>query len=270
MSVRDTRHQQKRASSRPRFAAKDLAVVYEDKDILVVDKPVGLLAVSTPWEKKLTAHAVLTEYIRKGCGRSRKQLFVVHRLDRDTSGLLIFAKCEEAMLRLKDRWKEFEKKYLAVVHGSLQKDSGVITTYLAEDRDLMMYSTRDSSRGKLAKTAYRVLKTTPRYSLLAVTLLTGRKNQIRVHLADIGHPIVGDTWYGKEGENEPRMALHAWSLSFKHPFTGKQLAFTSPVPSFFTKLVGRIGEERDLSGEAVVRTEHGKTHHSPETSGHKT
>jgi RluA family pseudouridine synthase len=233
-------HGQKGPALRHRFAARDLAIVYEDKDILVVDKPVGLLAVATPWEKRQTAHSVLTEYIRKGCGRSRKQLFVVHRLDRDTSGLLIFAKSEEAMLRLKDRWKEFEKKYLAVVNGRLQKDSGIIASYLAEDQDLMMYSTPDSSQGKLAKTAYRVLKTTPRYSLLEVTLLTGRKNQIRVHMADIGHPIVGDAWYGKEGDTQPRMALHAWSLSFRHPFSGKPLAFTSDVPAFFRKLVGQI------------------------------
>lgn len=238
---------QRRRIPRPRYAAKDLLIVYEDKDLLVVDKPVGLLAVATPWEKKQTVHAALTEYIRKGCGRARRQLFVVHRLDRDTSGLLMFAKSEEAMNRLKDRWKEFEKKYLAVVHGKLRKDSGIITSYLAEDQDLMMYSTQDSSRGKLAKTAYRVLKTTPRYSLLEMTLITGRKNQIRVHMADIGNPVVGDTWYSQDGNKYPRMALHAWSLSFKHPFTGKSLDFTSDVPAFFTKLVGSLPRKHDAA-----------------------
>ncbi len=247
MSLSEPLHMRKRPVTRPRYAAKDLAVLYEDRDILVVDKPAGLLAVATPWEKKETAHAALTEYIRKGCGRSRKQLFIVHRLDRETSGLLIFAKSEEAMLRLKDRWKEFEKKYLAVVRGKLKKDSGVITSYLAEDAELMMYSTSDSSKGKLARTAYRVLKSTPRYSLLEVTLLTGRKNQIRVHMADIGNPVVGDRWYSKDGDRYPRMALHAWSLSFKHPFNGKPLSFTSDVPPFFTKLVGTIEQRLEPS-----------------------
>ncbi len=242
MSLSEPLHMRKRPLTRRRFAAKDLAVVYEDRDILVVDKPAGLLAVATRHEKDRTVHSLLTEYVRKGCGRSRKRLFVVHRLDRDTSGLLIFAKSEEAMLRLKDRWKEFEKKYLAVVHGKLRKESGIITSYIAENDELMMYSTSDSTKGKLARTEYRVLKETPRYSLLELTLLTGRKNQIRIHLSDIGHPIVGDTWYGKEGEKEPRMALHARSITFKHPFTGRQLSFTSEVPTFFTKLVGHIEE----------------------------
>ena len=117
----------RQAASRPRFAARDLAIVYDDKDLLVADKPAGLLAVATAHEKERTVHAILTAYLRKGCGRSRKQLFIVHRLDRDTSGLLIFAKSEEAMLRLKERWKEFEKKYLAIVHGTLKKDSGIKT-----------------------------------------------------------------------------------------------------------------------------------------------
>lgn len=235
-----------RSATRNRFAARDLAVVYEDKDILVVDKPAGLLAVATAHEKERTVHALLTEYLRKGCGRSRKRLFVVHRLDRDTSGLLIFAKSEEAMLRLKEHWKEYEKKYLAIVHGRLKKDSGVITSYLAEDEELLMYSTQDGSKGKLARTAYRVLKTTSRYSLVELTLLTGRKNQIRVHMADIGNPIVGDTWYSEDGDKYPRMALHAWSLSFTHPFSRKPLSFVSDLPPFFTKLTGTIdGTEKN-------------------------
>ncbi len=250
---------QKQSTHRPRYAARDLAIVYEDRDILVVDKPAGLLAVATRHEKERTVHSLLTEYIRKGCGRSRKQLFVVHRLDRDTSGLLIFAKSEEAMLRLKGRWKEFEKIYLAVVQGRLEKDAGIITSYLAEDDKLMMYSTSNSARGKLARTAYRVLKETPRFSLVELTLLTGRKNQIRVHMADIGNPVVGDTWYSKDGDKYPRMALHARSLIFQHPFTGRQLSFISPMPAFFTKLVGRIDEQREPSVEMRGQVEHRRT-----------
>jgi 23S rRNA pseudouridine1911/1915/1917 synthase len=230
-------------NSSVKFLPKGLAVLYEDKDILVVDKPAGLLAVATEREKTRTAHSILTEYIRKGCGRCRKYLYVVHRLDRDTSGTLIFAKSEEAKLRLQDRWKQTEKKYLAVVHGRCEKSSGTITSYLAEDKKYNVYTTSDSSKGKLSQTAYCVLRMTKRYSLLELVLLTGRKNQIRVHLADIGHPIVGDTKYGKEDDPQPRMALHARSISFKHPFNGKELSFTADVPPFFSTLVGRLDQE---------------------------
>ncbi len=235
-----------RSHSGAKFLPKGLAILYEDKDILVVDKPAGLLTVATEREKSRTAHFVLTDYIRKGCGRSRKRLFVVHRLDRDTSGTLIFAKSEEAMLRLKAQWKQTEKKYLVVVHGRCEKNSGTITSYLAEDKDYTVYSTPDSTKGKLSQTAYTVLRETKGFSLLEVDLLTGRKNQIRVHLAGIGCPIVGDTKYGKYGkedESQPRLALHARSISFKHPFSGKKLTFEADVPVFFITLVGRIDRE---------------------------
>jgi len=230
-------------TSRTKFLPGGLQVLYEDKDILVVDKPAGLLTVATEHEKSRTAHSILTEYIRIGCGRCRKQLFVVHRLDRDTSGVLIFAKSELAKVRLQDRWKETEKKYLAVVHGKCEKSSGTITSYLAEDKGYNVYSTSDSTKGKFAHTDYMVLRETKRYSLLEVTLLTGRKNQIRVHLAGIGLPIVGDTKYGKADDEQLRMALHARSISFKHPFSGVKLSFKSEVPDFFTRLVGRIDNE---------------------------
>jgi tRNA pseudouridine32 synthase/23S rRNA pseudouridine746 synthase/23S rRNA pseudouridine1911/1915/1917 synthase len=210
----------------------------------VVDKPAGLLAVSTEREKSRTAHSLLTDYIRKGCGRSQKRLFVVHRLDRDTSGTLVFAKSEEAMHLLKAGWKQTKKKYLAVVHGRCEKSAGTITTYLAEDKDYNVYSTSDSTKGRLSHTAYKVLRVTKGLSLLEVDLLTGRKNQIRVHLAGIGHPIVGDTKYGQEDESQPRMALHARSISFKHPFSGKQLTFESEVPLFFATLVGTMDREK--------------------------
>ncbi len=234
----------KRPASSVKFG---LAVLYEDKDILVVDKPAGLLTVATEREKSRTAHSLLTDYIRRGCGRCRKRLFVVHRLDRDTSGTLIFAKNEEAMHRLKAQWKQTVKKYLAVVHGKCEKSSDTITTYLAEDRGYNVYSTTDSTKGKLSQTAYKVLRVTRNVSLLEAILLTGRKNQIRVHLAGIGHPIVGDTKYGKGDESQPRMALHARSISFQHPSSGKHLTIESEVPAFFTKLVCRFDREKDAT-----------------------
>jgi RluA family pseudouridine synthase len=230
----------KRSATNTRFLPKGLLILYEDKDILVVDKPTGLLTVATEHEKERTAHFVLTDYIRKGCGRSRKLLYVVHRLDRDTSGTLIFAKSEEAKFRLQDQWKQTEKIYLAVVHGTCEKSSGTITSYLAEDRDYNMYATLDSTKGKLAQTAYKVLREKKGFTLLEVALMTGRKNQIRVHLADMGHPIVGDTKYGRGVKSECRLALHARSISFRHPFSGRVLSFEAEVPEIFNALVGRV------------------------------
>jgi RluA family pseudouridine synthase len=246
----------KQSASNARLLPKGLAVLYEDKDILVVDKPAGLLTVSTEHEKSRTAHSILTDYFRTGCGRSRKRLYVVHRLDRDTSGTLIFAKSEEAKFRLQARWKQTEKKYLAVVHGKCEKSSGTITTYLAEDKAYNVYSTSDSTKGRLSHTAYIVLKVTRGLSLLEVALLTGRKNQIRVHLAGIGHPIVGDTKYGKADDPSPRMALHARSISFKHPFSGKQLSFESKVPDFFSTLVGQIEAKTGPTRPSAAKTRH--------------
>ena len=163
------------------------------------------------------------------------------------------------MLRLKAQWKQTEKKYLAVVHGKCEKSSETITTYLAEDKDYNVYSTADSTKGKLSQTAYKVLRLTKRFSLLEVVLLTGRKNQIRVHLAGIGHPIVGDTKYGNEDELQPRMALHARSISFKHPFSGKQLTFCAEVPVFFDALAGPLNRENSPTGPATAPMKDART-----------
>ena len=222
-----------------------LVILYEDQDLIVVDKPPGLLTVGADADQPRqtrTAHFVLTDYVRKSCARSRKRVFVVHRLDRETSGVLIFAKSEEAKLRLQDRWKETKKKYLAAVHGRCEKTSETITSYLAENRAYFVYSTPDPALGKLAQTVYRVLKQTRRFALLEVELLTGRKNQIRVHLAGIGHPVVGDRKYGRNDDAFTHLALHARSISFQHPYSGEQLAFTAKVPVYFQKLVGPIDE----------------------------
>lgn len=227
-----------RSGPRGKVLPLGLALVHEDRDILVVDKPPGLLTISTEREKERTAYRILTDYVRKGCARSRNRVFIVHRLDRESSGLLVFAKNEEAKHRLQGRWDGVRKTYLAVVHGRFAKPSGVITSYLAENKARFVRSTTDRRRGKLSHTAYRVLREARGLSLLEVDLLTGRKHQIRVHMAESGHPIVGDRRYGPENDARKRLALHAQSLAFPHPFTGAQLAFSTETPAFFSSLIG--------------------------------
>ena len=230
----------KRSTPNNRRVARGLTILYEDEDIIVVDKPAGLLTVGTESDKSRTAYFALTDYVRKGAARSRNRIFIVHRLDRETSGVLVFAKSEEAKFRLQEQWPETDKKYLAVVHGKCRKQSETITTYLAENKAHVVYSTSDPTQGKLSHTAYRVLRQTKDFALLEVDLLTGRKNQIRVHLAGIGHPIVGDRKYGRGDDAHTSLALHARTISFKHPFSGKQLVVSAKVPGHFGKLVGAI------------------------------
>ena len=194
----------------------------------------------TDSDKTRTAYFYLTDYVRKGYSKSRNRIFIVHRLDRETSGVVIFAKNIEAKIRLQDQWKDTEKKYLAVVHGQCAKTSGTITTYLAENKAHVVYSTSDRTKGKLSSTGYKVLKQTNDFALLELDLLTGRKHQIRVHFAGIGHAVVGDRKYGQEDLDHTRLALHARSISFKHPFSGQQLTFESPVPVYFNQLVGKV------------------------------
>lgn len=227
----------RRSPAGNRFPA-GMTLLYEDQDILVIDKPAGLLTIGTDREKSRTAYFMLTDYVRKGVAKSRNRIFIVHRLDRETSGVLIFAKNEEAKFRLQDHWQDNRKQYLAVVHGRCDKRADTITSYLAENQAHSVYTTTDTRKGKLSHTAYHVLKETKDYSLLEVDLLTGRKHQIRVHLANIGHAVVGDERYGKERKRYQRLALHARSISFKHPFTGEQIAFETKTPPFFNTLIG--------------------------------
>ncbi|MEK6600865.1 MAG: RluA family pseudouridine synthase [Candidatus Binatota bacterium] len=231
-----------RSRRRTKFLPRGLAILHEDRDILVVDKPAGLLTMGTDTDKTRTAYFILTDYIRKGYSKSRKRIFIVHRLDRETSGILVFAKSEEAKLCLQSQWKETQKKYLAVVHGKCEKRSETITTYLAENKAYSVYSTSDPRKGRLSHTAYKVLKETKDFALLEVDLLTGRKHQIRVHLAGIGHPVVGDQKYGKGNKAHKLLALHARSISFRHPFSGKQLTFETKVPVYFNQLVGNLDQ----------------------------
>ncbi len=226
---------------------KDISILYEDNDILVAVKPYGLLTMGTDRDKSRTLYALLTDYVRKGYSRSSKRIFIVHRLDRDTSGILIFAKNMEAKLRLQGGWEQTEKKYIAVVHGRCKQKERTITTYLAENKAQLVYSTTDTAKGKLSHTAYKVLRDTKDFSLLEVTLLTGRKHQIRVHLAEIGHPVVGDKKYGKTQDTYKRLALHAKSISFIHPVSGKRLTFETALPEYFNKLVERREQGKGLA-----------------------
>jgi len=210
-----------------------LTILHEDQDIIVINKSSGLLTVKANYEKQKTAHQILTDYIRRGNARSTRQLFVVHRLDRDTSGVLVFAKSFKAMENLKQQWGSVIKKYLAVVHGILTEKSGIITSYLAENDDYEVSSVRDPEKGKLAITRFQVIKETTRFSLLEIDLLTGKKNQIRVHLFEKGHPIVNDDKYGNKGKIEGPLALHSQYLTFNHPHSGKRLTFEAKVPEYF-------------------------------------
>ena len=216
---------------------RGLEILYMDEAILVVDKPAGLLTVGTETNRSKTVYYALTDFVRKGNPKSRNRIFIVHRLDRETSGLIVFAKTEDAKFGLQSDWEKTQKTYLAVVYGQLSKKQGTITSYLTENKMFKVYSTDDPTQGKLAHTAYKVLKETPHVSLLEVTLLTGRKNQIRVHLADLGHPIVGDKKYGDAKDSYRRLALHANTLIFNHPVTGKSMTFESAMPKDFKRLL---------------------------------
>lgn len=219
---------------------KGIEIIYEDRDILVINKPAGLLTMASATEREKTAYHILTDYVRKGYSKSHKRIFIVHRLDRETSGIVIFAKTEEAKRRLQDGWDETEKRYVAVVYGKFPEKSGIITSYLAENAAHVVYSTKDSSIGKLSTTAYKVLKETRDFSALEVDLVTGRKNQIRVHFAEAGHPVVGDAKYGRKNDIHKRMALHARSISFAHPWNGRRMSLEAKVPTYFAGLVGDI------------------------------
>jgi len=203
----------------------------------MVDKMHGLLTIGTEREKEKTAYFLLNDYVKKGNERSRDRVFIVHRLDRDTSGLLIFAKNENAKRFLQDNWKAFSKKYYAVVHGILQEKEGEITSYLFESKVFKVYSVSDPNKGKYSKTGFKVIKESDKYSLLEINLLTGRKNQIRVHLAEEGHPVVGDKIYGHSEKGIKRLALHAFSLTIIHPFTKKEMIFEAEIPPYFKSLV---------------------------------
>jgi len=216
-----------------------MTILFEDDDIIVVDKISGLLSMSNAKTRDRTAYFALNNYVRKGNAKSRKRIYIVHRLDRDTSGVLVFAKSEQNKRYLQDEWKNFSKKYYAVVHGNLEEKQGVFSSYLAENVINKMYSTDDPKIGKLAKTGYKVIRESSRFSLVEIDLLTGRKNQIRVHFADQDHPVAGDKVYGIKEKGIKRLTLHAGSINIKHPGTKQKMTFAAEIPHYFTALLNR-------------------------------
>lgn len=219
------------------FYNRRLKIVYEDDDIIVVNKGYGLLSMGTDKIKDGTAYSILRDYLK--WQDPRNKLFIVHRLDRDTSGLMVFAKSQEAKERLQHNWNNMviSRKYLAVVEGRPDPEEGTVRSYLAENSRFEVYSTDNPEEGQLAVTTYKTLRSRNGYSLMEVSLDTGRKNQIRVHMKDLGHPIAGDRRYGAKSSPIHRMALHAQTLRFVHPMTRKDMNFSTPVPISFAKMV---------------------------------
>ena len=213
-----------------------LNIVYEDKFIVVVEKPPKLLTIATNNEKERTLFHKVIVY-EKAKNKNNK-VFIVHRLDKDTSGLILFAKSERVKKLLQDNWNgQVKRKYLAIVEGKLDKSSGIIKSYLNETKTLKTYSSKKN--GKLAITKYNVLDKNKDYSLLDIEILTGRKNQIRVHMNDIGHPIIGDKKYGAKTNPLGRLGLHAYYLEFNHPITNQKVILECKEPKIFKNLFNK-------------------------------
>ncbi len=206
-----------------------LKIVHLDDDIVVVDKRAGLLSMGSEGEKERTAHRILNDHLKALTGSPSQQAFIVHRLDRETSGLMMFARSRAIQAALQENWKTVTKKYLAIVEGVPAKTDGTLRDNLVESKSLRMH--RVDRGGELAITHYRVLRKGRDNSLVELTLETGRKNQIRVQMAGLGHPIVGDRKYGATTDPARRLALHSSELKFRHPVSGASMNFHSPLPT---------------------------------------
>lgn len=224
----------------------EVGVLYEDEHLIVVLKANGVLTVPTERERDTTVQAYLNRYLK---GRHEERIHVVHRLDRETSGVLVFAKHLAARDGLKDQFAEHsaDRIYVAIVEGTMTPPDGTIRSHLLERRDLRMVSVRPRADAKHAITHYRTVRTSPLYSMLEVTLETGRKNQIRTHFSEAGHPVIGDQFYGSTVNPIGRLGLHAKLLGFLHPMTGRRMTFTAPVPRSFRELfAGYPGAAEDV------------------------
>ncbi|MBA4408177.1 MAG: RluA family pseudouridine synthase [Bacteroidota bacterium] len=224
----------KKSEEKIRF--RDLKIVHEDVDLIVVEKGSGLSSVASEKENVKSAQSLLTEYVRKF--DLKNQVYVIHRLDRDTSGLMMFAKSKKVQEALQKEWSDslIEDTYVVVVEGVVEKLEGSITSWLKENKAFQVISSQTPDDGQKAVTHYKVLKISKLFSLLEVKPETSRKNQIRVHLKDMGFPIAGDKKYGGKLNPVGQIGLHCKVLSLKHPVTGKTLRIESPIPGKFMKL----------------------------------
>lgn len=216
------------------LAASHPPILYEDRELLVIDKPAGLLTISTgSKEPEDTAYRQMTAYVRRKNPENR--IFVVHRLDRDTSGVVVFAKDPVIKEALQEKWDELVtyRGYYAIAEGKIEEPAGRLTSWLKETRTHIVYSSRKAGDGKPAVTNYEMIRQNPDYSFLRVWLETGRKNQIRVQLSELGHPVTGDKKYGAKRDPLKRLGLHAWKLELTHPFTGKRLDLIAEPPQKF-------------------------------------
>lgn len=215
---------------------QELKIIHEDEDLIVIDKPSGLLTVATDKEKRKTAYAMLSDYVKTQDPQNK--IFIIHRLDRETSGLLLFAKNEKIKQQIQETWETTiaERTYIAVVEGQVEPPQGTITSWLKESSALIVYSHQSSQLGKKAITHYKKLRDNGTFTLLQLNLATGRKHQIRVHMQDINHPIIGDDKYGASQNPIRRLGLHAQVLAFTHPKTGKLCRFETAIPGKFLRL----------------------------------
>ena len=223
-----------------------LRIVHLDDAVVVVDKPTGLLSMGSEREKEKTAHRILNEHLKKLTKSRQQQAFIVHRLDRETSGLMLFARNASVQAALQHDWKNVTKRYLAIVEGLIAHSQGTLKDRLVETESFAVR--RVDQGGELAITHYRVLRRAGNRSLLELTLETGRKHQIRVQLAAFGHPIIGDRRYSMSGDPAPRLALHAGELKFRHPVTGAPMEFRSSLPGQLKALIEAVRHQRNKKG----------------------
>ncbi|NLC47926.1 MAG: RNA pseudouridine synthase [Tenericutes bacterium] len=212
---------------------KKLKILFEDKSIIVINKPSGLLTIKTDNTLEKNLYSEVYDYMHKK--NKNNKIFIVHRLDRDTSGIVVFAKSEQIKRELQDNWNDTDREYVAVVHGKT-KNHDIIKSYIAETKTFYNYSTNNKNEGKYAETEYELIKYNKQYSLLKVIIKTGRKNQIRVHMKDNNTPIVGDRKYGVK-DNSRKMLLIANKLSFTHPVTKEKTIIELPIPKEYETLV---------------------------------
>lgn len=217
------------------FKSRYVKIVYEDRWLIVVEKNIGILSM-TAGHSSLNVKSVLDDYFKKS--RQKCTAHVVHRLDRDTSGLMVYAKDIETEQILEHNWHQivYDRRYVAVLSGEVIQDEGTIENWLKDNKAYVTYSSPTDNGGKLAITHYHVLARTTEHSLVEFKLETGRKNQIRVHASDMGHPVCGDPKYGNGDDPLHRLCLHAWLLCFTHPVTGQPMEFETPVPTAFKQL----------------------------------